>query len=284
VNPIRDDALMTLKLENPNGQAICSVEDWLSLAHPPDAAAEWKDFHSAKELARAYFRADSPSVPQEMTTLLDSRPETQGVQIDDAVAGKNIVAGAHWAKKRHSDLLLYGHRGQEKIVIAVEAVADQPFGDNIDEALMHGTPDNPRPSLIHDLSRAVFGRAIDAQLHRLRYQLLHGLAATIIEAENQQATFAAFVVQEFLSLTLNFDHLMRNHEDLIDFIHSVPGWHGERLSCGMLLPPTTARGEMGLPSDIPFSLGLIRTLLPLDSGGRQRPAAGMQANRQYLAR
>jgi len=47
---------------------------------------------------------------------------------------------------------------------------------------------------------------------------------------------------------------------------------------------TAARGEMGVPSEIPFSLGRIRTLLPLDSGGRQRSAAGMQANRQYLDR
>ena len=197
---------MTLRLENPNGQAIRSFGDWLPLAHPPDAAVEWKDFHSAKELARAYFRTGSPSVPEEMAALLNSRPETQGFQIDAAVAGKSIVADTHWAKKRYSDLLLYGQRGQERIVIAVEAVADQPFGDTIDDVLMHGaTPDNPRPALIYDLSRAVFGRPIDAELRRLRYQLLHGLAATIIEAGNQHATFAVFVVHEFLSLPLDFD-------------------------------------------------------------------------------
>jgi hypothetical protein len=168
-------------------------------------------------------------------------------------------------------------------VIAVEAVADQAFGETIDDVLMHVTsPDNPRPSLIYDLSRAVFGRPIDAELSRLRYQLLHGLAAAIIEAGNQRATFAVFVVHEFLSLALDFDRVVRNDEDLTAFVHSVPRGHGERLNCGTLLPPTTARGEMGVPSDIPFSLGRIRTLLPLDSGGRQRPAAGMQANRQYL--
>ncbi len=274
---------MSLRLENPSRQAIRSFGDWLPLAHPPDAAVEWKDFHSAKELARAYFRADSPAVPEEMVALLNSRPEAQGFQIDAAVAGKSIVAATHWAKKRYSDLLLYGHRGQESMVIVIEAVADQPFGDTIDDALMHGTnPDNPRPALIYDLSCAVFGRPIDAELRRLRYQLLHGLAATIIEAGNQRAAFAVFVVHEFLSLSLDFDGVMRNHKDLTEFVHSVPRWHGERLGCGTLLPPTTARGEMGVPSDIPFSLGRIRTLLPLASGGRQRPAAGMQANRQYL--
>jgi hypothetical protein len=276
---------MSLRLENPNGQAIRSFGDWLPLAHPPNAAVEWKDFHSAKELARAYFRTGSPSVPEEMAALLDSLSETQGFQIDAAVAGKSIVAAAHWSKKRHSDLLLYGQRGQERIVIVIEAVADQPFGDTIDDALMHGAaPDNPRPALIYDLSRAIFGRPIGAELRRLRYQLLHGLAATIIEAGNQRAAFAVFVMHEFLSLTLDFDRVMHNDEDLIEFVHSVPRWHEERLSCGRLLPPTTARGEMGVPSDIPFSLGRIRTLLPLDSGSRQRPVAGMQANRQYLDR
>ena len=34
---------MTLRLENANGQAIHSFEEWLPLAHPPDAAAEWRD-------------------------------------------------------------------------------------------------------------------------------------------------------------------------------------------------------------------------------------------------
>jgi len=276
---------MSLRLENANGQAIRSFGDWLPLAHPPDAAGEWEDFRSAKELARAYFRTGSPSIPEEMAVLLNSRPETQGFQIGTAVAGKSIVAYTHTAKKRYSDLLLYGQRDQEKIVIAIEAVADQPFGDTIEDALMQGVnPDNPRPSLIHDLSRAVFGRAIDSQLHRLRYQLLHGLVATIVEAGNQHASFAVFVVHEFLSLPLDFDGVMRNHDDLIDFIHAVPRWREERLSCGTLLPPTIAQGRMGVPSDIPFSLGRIRTLLPLDSGGRRRPAAGMQANRQYLDR
>jgi hypothetical protein len=273
---------MTLRLENPNGQAIHSFGDWLPLAHPPDAAGEWKDFHSAKELARAYFRTGFPSVPEEMAALLNSRPETQGFQIDTAVAGKSIIADTHWAKKRYSDLLLYGQRGQEKIVIAVEAVADQPFGDSINDALMHNTPDNPRPALIYELSRALFGRPIDAELSRLRYQLLHGLAAAVIEAGNQRATFAVFVVHEFLSLALDFDCVARNDEDLTAFVHSVPRGRGERLNCGTLLPPTTALGEMGVPSGIPFSLGRIRTLLPLDSGGRQRPVAGMQASRQYL--
>ena len=94
---------MTLRLENPNGQAIHSFGDWLPLAHPPDAAGEWKDFRSAKELARAYFRTGSPAVPEEMAALLNSRPETQGFQIDTAVAGKSIIADTHWAKKRYSD-------------------------------------------------------------------------------------------------------------------------------------------------------------------------------------
>ena len=61
-----------------------------------------------------------------MAALLNSRPETQGFQIGAAVAGKSIVAYSHTAKKRYSDLLLYGQRGQDKIVIAIEAVADQP--------------------------------------------------------------------------------------------------------------------------------------------------------------
>lgn len=273
---------MSLRLEDPNGQAIRSVEDWLTLAYPPDAGVEWKDFHSAKELARAYFRTGSPAVPEEMVALLNSRPETKELQIDAAVAGKSIVADTHWAKKRQTDLLLYGRRGQQRIVIAVDAIADQPFGETIDEALTHCNPDTPRPALIYDLSRAVFGRPIDAELRRLRYQLLHGVAATIIEARNHRAAFAVFVIHEFLSLALDFDHVMRNDEDLTEFVHSVPRGRGERLSCGTLLPPTTARAEMGVPGDISFSLGRIRTLLPLDSGGRQRPDAGMQANRQYL--
>ena len=171
----------------------------------------------------------------------------------------------------------------KKIVIVTEAVADKPFGDTIDEALLHMTnPDNPRPALIYDMSRAVFGRPIATELGRLQYQLLHGLAACIIEAESQGAAFAVFVVHEFLPLAIDFDGVMRNHKDLLDFVHSIPHWHDERLSCGTLLPPTTARGEVGLPCDIPFSIGRIRTLLPLESGGRQRPTPGMQPNGQYL--
>ena len=46
---------MSLELKNPNGQAICFFEDWLPLAHPPDAAAKWRDFQSAKEFGAGLF-------------------------------------------------------------------------------------------------------------------------------------------------------------------------------------------------------------------------------------
>ena len=64
---------------------------------------------------------------------------------------------------------------------------------------MHGlTPDNPRPKLIYDLSRAFSGAQFDAALRWWAPNSSMGSPRPLSKQETHAQDFAVFVVHEFL--------------------------------------------------------------------------------------
>lgn len=107
------------------------------------------------------------------------------------------------------------------------------------------------------LSWAIFGRSIDSELGNLRYQLLYGIAGTLIEAGNQAASLAVFVVHEFLSTQTRPAKVAGNHTDLEQFIRSFPGMGGATVTPGKLIEGITVPGSRYVPKNIPILVGLI---------------------------
>lgn len=180
-------------LTTPDGATISSVEGWTR----PKQATHWQDGRSAKELAKAWFRAENP--PANLTNLFlthfskiefwEGRPERE-TRLPEFGEGRN------------HDLWLQGSADAKLFTVCIEAKVDEPFGNQSVGAYRASgiarreDGESTRvPERIDSLLRIVGVR--DAAWDELRYQLLTGVAGTVLQARLDNASHAAFVVWEF---------------------------------------------------------------------------------------
>lgn len=76
------------------------------------------------------------------------------------------------------------------------------------------------PERIAQLSYALLGKK---DISTLRYQLIHALAGTLIEAKEQGTEQAIFIVYEFVSARMNALTALENKADFIEFIEILTG-------------------------------------------------------------
>jgi hypothetical protein len=148
------------------------------------------------------------------------------------------------------------------MVINVEAKADEQFGDLIgkqfDRQIGSGSKVSER---IRQLSKALFGREPDEAIRKLRYQLLHAAAATLIEAEKNQAEVGLLLIHEFRSASLNKNNLTQNAADWENFVQAFPKLATARCETNQILGPVSVPGGGRVPSSVPLYLGKLITEL-----------------------
>lgn len=244
-----------------SGNEIRSVEDWFKHAPPKMGERQWEDGRSAKELARSWFRSSIAEPPGELAALLEAKFGT-GITFDEAkpecVVKLDEFAGEH----RNCDLVVLGNAGATRMVISVEAKADEPFGDVIGDYYdkKTGSASNV-PSRIRQLSKALFGKEPDEPIRKLRYQLLHAAAATLIEAAANEAEIGLFLIHEFRSAGLNGGKLAQNDADWENFVHAFPELAAARVGKNQILGPVSVPGGERVPSSVPLYLGKLVTEL-----------------------
>lgn len=180
-------------------QNIFSVDEWFETCPPRRGAEQWKDGFSAKELAKAWFRHGRPRVPSEYMSLFESAPPFAGMSV--ATVHPEVQTSLdEFRGGRSADAVLLGVANGQRVLVSVEAKAGEDFGPMIGPYLRRVTSGTNVPERVDSLSAAVFGRRVvsyDPTLVTLRYQLLHGLAGTAIEAKHRGAELAAMVVHYF---------------------------------------------------------------------------------------
>ena len=245
-----------------SGEPIESVDDWLRLAPPARGLAHWKDGRSAKELAKAWFASGAAQVPDELAALLKSHPATAALKLESGTPEVVTKLDNYRGAARHHDLVLVGRAAGVCTLVAVEAKADEPFDDPIAKRLAKSSDGGSNlPQRIDLLCRSIFGRPCDAALGQLRYQLLHGVAGTLIEASKQEATQAVFVVHEFLSAGTDPEKAALNAQDLERFVRTLPGGAAAELRHGQLGGPIMVPGGEFVPVHLPLFVGKVTTWL-----------------------
>ncbi|MCJ7543597.1 MAG: hypothetical protein MUP47_03360 [Phycisphaerae bacterium] len=249
-----------VRIQNAQGEDVLSIEDW---PRPKEPERQWKDGRSAKELARAWFR---PSIPKELVELLASCPETQGIQIDLAIPEKVTRLDNLRGEHRNHDLVLHAHMGRQRVVIGVEAKADEPFGSKtVSQCLKKAQGTRSRiPERVVRLCHALFGCEPE-KVGDLRYQLLTAVAGTLIEAGERHADMAIFLVHEFVTLKTTKDRHDANAADLDHFVTAL-GARG--VKPGGLVGPFSVPGAGRVPSGIPLFIAKAR--VDLRRPGRRR--------------
>jgi len=209
----------TLTLADKEGRPIRTLEDWYAFAPPKKPVLHWRDGRSAKECAKAWLRGGVPGVPGEILEVLNAHPLTAGFVGVSAVPEATIqfdnVPGEH----RNADMLLVGEAQGKKVVVTIEAKVDEAFGPVVGEYY----DDHPRPrSRVQDridgLVSAMFGRGLDEEVRALRYQLLHGTAATLVAAGTEGAEVAVFLVHVFKTQLCDPVKAERNRADWTRFV------------------------------------------------------------------
>lgn len=241
------------------GHEIRSIEDWFSYAPPKMGKRHWKDGGSAKELARSWFRMGFACPPEEMrqlhenffrTTIVFHKAEPECViKLDD-------FAREH----RNCDLVVHCDVGSKHVVINVEAKAQEPFGDVIGKYYdrMNGSASRV-PERIRQLSQALFGRVPDEAIRKLRYQVLHAAAATLIETAANKAELGLLLVHKFRSASLDKDKLIQNSIDWENFVHTFPELATAQIERNQILGPVSVPGRGRVPQSVPLYLGKLVT-------------------------
>jgi hypothetical protein len=133
---------------------------------------------------------------------------------------------------RHHDVVALGVAGGKLVLVAIEAKNDESLGPLIGEYLAEvERADAQRkaegrsrmsgvPARVERLVSLVFGER-PADLNQLRYQLLHGLAGTRLEAEARGADVAVFLVHEFRDSSTDDRKVECNRADIQRFARTL---------------------------------------------------------------
>jgi hypothetical protein len=241
-----------------SGKSINSIEEWKAFSPPASQDLHWVDGRSAKELAKAWFNdTGKPKVPKELSLLFQSDSRTVYLVIESAVPECKTNLDT-FGKGRVHDLLLIGKTGNEKVVISIEAKVDETFGPTLRERRRNNPVNSKIYRRISHLSEALFSKG---NYDQLRYQLLHGIGGTLIEAKKQGAAFAVFVVHEFLSKEVNHKKHTQNTNDLNEFVSYLTKGPIV-LDYGCLVGPIFVPGGENISSDIPLFIGKVKTSIP----------------------
>lgn len=211
------------------GHPVTSLQDWKRHGQPAGGSKQWKDHRSAKEAARAWTaRAKRPQPPKELKALLYTATPTSDMSFHLVRPEARLPLDKYRGNNRNTDVAVYGQAKAGPTFVAIEAKADESFGQTIKAAIEGPAPEgSKRRARVNELSRVIFGRAaesngrLDSDLAVLRYQLLHGLAGTVFEADRSGASQAVFVVHEFSSRHTNDKRLKANHEALNAFLSAL---------------------------------------------------------------
>lgn len=254
------------------GVAISCVADWKRTA-PPKADYQWVEGRSAYELAYAWCGGGAPAVPEELTALFDSRAETRGLVVDEALPEHRVSFDAHGGEPRNADLALIGRASGSKIAVTIEAKADESFGATVArtvaDALERGIG-NPRSRgvrRVEDLVRALLptrGKGLP-HVGDLRYQLLTATAGTLAYAASEHASLAVLIVHEFITdQTTDIRHA-NNVADLERFVRRLAGDQVSSVRGQSLLGPFSVP-EASPFRGIPLLIGKIASNRRMRSG------------------
>jgi hypothetical protein len=269
------------------GNTIQSFSDWERYALPPDRRdLHWKEGRSAFELGRSWTSSGVPSVPRELTQLLESHEETRRLEILSAITEYETPLPFSSYGPRCHDLALRAEQDGCAVTVCIEAKSDELFGGTVADEFRKAKkrPGSMFPQRLDWLTRTLLGipafddeqfLVVSDAVSTLRYQLLSAIGGTLLEARSQLAAKAVFVVHEFRTTATVDAKLDANANDLTRFVRLLQSSKKER---GQDSEPEIGRvgpismtvlplpGEISVLYHIPLFIGKIRT--DLLGGGR----------------
>jgi hypothetical protein len=218
------------------------------------------------ELARSWFTSPSPCVPSEVASLFDSSPMTAGMAVE-YVRPECVTAFPERGEGRNHDLVMVGKSKRAQVTVCVEAKADEPFGeiigDYLRQTVQKAKAEHRRtglPDRVEALLGLVFGAAADSALdpwRALRYQLLTGVAGTLIQAAEDGADIGVFLVHEFVTESVDRRKARKNAGDFSRFVAALFGKQSAATSDGALIGPISYSAGPHLKRPVSLLVGKV---------------------------
>ncbi|MER2529764.1 MAG: hypothetical protein ABTR07_17710 [Candidatus Competibacter denitrificans] len=236
-----------------NGHPITSLDQWKQYA-PPKSAHHWVDGRSAKEVARAWLAGGGQALPGEIQAALVIHPRFGTVLTWDCEPEAKLRFDCFPGEPRNSDLAVMATDSFGRYVLAVEAKADETYGQTVASAFEASRKRQIKNqqsngiARIKRLIRLLFRpcTANEPKARELRYQLLTAAAGAIAEAKRQGVSRAILLVHEFVTPGTRDNNHKRNAADLQKFLHRLSGRPFASLRDGQIYGPFSPPGEPGI--------------------------------------
>jgi hypothetical protein len=199
---------------------IQRLEEWRDLAGPK-RASQWKDNRSAKEIARLWLA--STALPPEIAEVCASHADFGTPSSWQAEPEVRVRFDPFRGEPRNTDLLVLAEDHHGGYSIAVEAKADEEFGQPVRGARksarqrLLANPDSKGVIRIDNLISSLIGPSNigDPEIESLRYQLFTAVAGTLAASIKVGHDRAVFLVHEFLTIATQTRLHTRNSRDLV---------------------------------------------------------------------
>lgn len=220
------------RLINTKGSYITMLDDWPE----PKNMSQWEDGKSAKEFARFWTETHScGSVPSDYQELLERGFPGIKLQGGRPECTTSLPPRGSRGPRVH-DLHLWGSWLSGTLTVCVEAKADEPFDDTISQYKVNAKKElesNPRSrqkERLGDMLDSVWGvRKPTESQYSLRYQLLHALVGTAIQAlidvrvaGTASGGTGVLLIHVFETDKTERHRLEKNRRDLERFAHELP--------------------------------------------------------------
>ena len=253
-------------------ETISDLETWFRLSGLKEL--HWKDGRSAKECARAWLELNPDCVPEEIGQALRSHPDFGRILPGwSAEPEARVKFDTFGGEPANIDVLLMAEDERGPLVIAVEAKADETFGNTVEDTLrtaVERKAQNPKSrgvDRLEQLAAALFGVPSDrlSEVGKLRYQLLTASAAALAEAKRQSAQRAVLIIHEFVTDLTSDQRRDDNARDLDAFVHKLSDGVVETVAKGTVRGPFELPGHPLIDSPIQFYIGkAVRNLRSSD--------------------
>lgn len=251
-----------------NGIEICSLEDW-ELRAGPKSQNQWVDGRSAKEVARAWLGLNGSEFPVEVQKTMNSHAAFASVHEWVAEPEAKLSFDSLPGEPRNSDLVVYAKDAFGEFLVAVEAKADEPFGETLPDALASALEryvQNTRSNgvtRIQQLAVALLGprQKGEPALNDIRYQLLTATAGALCDAERRGLDRAVLLIHEFVTDKTSDEKHDVNARDLSSFVARLSHGAVTSVQPGYLYGPFTVPGAPLLSTKVNLFIGkAIRVL------------------------
>lgn len=227
------------------------------------------------EVARAWL-AGGTALPSEVANALASHPSFGEALAWEAEPDAKLHFDDFPGEPRNTDILVLATDASGPYVLAVEAKADEPYGDTVEKTLAAAhrrRRENARSNGVKRAESLVYllPAAPDASLLRtgdLRYQLLTACAGAVAEAKRRGVSRAVMLVHELVSRETKPEKHARNAADLAAFVSRLAGARLDAVVDGQLYGPFT----LAIAERVTLFVGKVsRDIGPAASGASSTP-------------